>query len=132
ATPELGAWMTEQGLELVAVDAPPLSNLFPSGLLYPQLRVYVRLHSRRAESWYRSEKERYDYSYSDAELGEWVTALAGADGTDMALFLFNNCFRSQAPVNARRLHDLFGELAPEVSMVEAYAEPPAVQGQLFS
>ncbi len=131
ATPDLGAWMTEQGLELVAVDAPPLPRLFPSGLLAPGPRVYVRLHSRRAESWYRSEKERYDYSYSDAELEEWVTALTGADGTDMALFLFNNCYRSQAPANARRLHDLFGQLAPEVNLVEPFAAPPPVQGKLF-
>ncbi len=131
ATPELGPWLREQGLELVAVDSPDLPALFPSGLHYPQPRVYVRLHSRRADAWYKSDKERYDYSYSDQELGEWVTALAGADGTDMALFLFNNCYRSQAAVNARRLETLFGESAPEVNVVQPFAEPPAEQGELF-
>jgi len=131
ATPELGAWMREQGLDLVAVDAPDVPALFPSGLLYPQPRVYVRLHSRRAETWYESDKERYDYSYSDQEMEEWVGALAGADGTDMALFLFNNCHRSQAAVNARRMATLFGQFAPDVSLVQPFAEPPAVQGELF-
>jgi uncharacterized protein YecE (DUF72 family) len=129
--PDLGPWLAEQGLDLVNVDAPNLPNLFPSGLLYPGPRVYVRLHSRQAENWYKSEKERYDYSYSDEELEEWVGALAGADGTDMALFLFNNCYRSQAAVNARRLATLFGEQAPDLSMVHPFSEPAPVQGELF-
>lgn len=132
ATPDLGEWMDEQGLELVAVDAPPLPNLFPSGLLYPQPRVYVRLHSRRAENWYRSEKERYDYRYSDPELGEWVGSLAGADGTETALILFNNCYRSQAVANAERMAILFHEIASGVHMVEPFNPPLPLQGELFA
>ncbi len=131
AGPDLGPWLAEQGMDLVAVDAPKLPSVFPSGLLFPSPRVYVRLHSRRAESWYESDKERYDYSYSDQELEEWIGALAGADGTDMALFLFNNCHRSQAAVNARRMQTLFGQLDLTADVVQPFAEPPPIQGELF-
>ena len=66
-------------------------------------RAYVRLHSRNADAWYRGDKQRYDYNYSDAELGDWVAAVEAQEvlgGTERALFLFNNCHRSQAPRNA--------------------------------
>ena len=46
--------------------------LYPRGLRQSGPRVYVRFHSRDAAAWYGAEKRRYDYSYSDAELAEWV------------------------------------------------------------
>lgn len=131
AQPDLSPWLAEQGLDLVAVDAPRLPSLFPSGLVQSGRRVYVRLHSRLAENWYGSDKDRYDYDYTDGELGEWVDALAGADATDLALFLFNNCHRSQAARNARRLADLFEREAPGLNVVQPFADPPPVQRLLF-
>jgi uncharacterized protein YecE (DUF72 family) len=96
--------------------------------------VYVRLHSRNADAWYRSGEERYDYDYSDTELGEWIDELRRhnqEDAPERALFLFNNCQRSQAAVNARRMQALLGERAPQVRQVEPFAAPPAVQRTLF-
>jgi uncharacterized protein YecE (DUF72 family) len=134
ARPGLPDWMGERGLDLVAVDAPDLPGLFPSGWVQSGPRAYVRLHSRNADNWYRSDKQRYDYHYSDAELGEWVEAArsrAEAGGTERALFLFNNCHRSQAAVNARRLQALLEERAPGPHVVEPFAGPTPVQKTLF-
>jgi uncharacterized protein YecE (DUF72 family) len=131
ATPQLASWLSKRDLDLVAVDAPSIPALFPSGLVQSTPRVYVRLHSRRAGTWYEGGVDRYDYNYSDDELGEWIGALAGADGTDQALFLFNNCHRGQAAINARRMQTLFSETAPDLHLTPPFAAPAPVQGVLF-
>jgi len=130
----LPAWLAEMNLDLVAVDAPDLPGLFPRGWVQSTRAAYVRLHSRNADKWYRSGEERYDYHYSDNELGEWIDELVRRDvegGTERALFLFNNCQRSQAAVNARRMQQLFGERAPFVDLVPPMASSVPVQGTLF-
>lgn len=127
-------WLGERNLDLVAVDAPDLPGLFPSGWVQSGPRVYVRLHSRNADNWYKSDKERYDYHYSDDQLGEWVEAAetrGEVGGTERAMFLFNNCHRSQAAVNARRLRTLFEEQAPDLNVVAPFASPNPVQETLF-
>jgi uncharacterized protein YecE (DUF72 family) len=132
--PELAAWLAGQNLDLVAVDAPDLPALFPTGWVQSGPRVYVRLHSRNAGNWYGSDKERYDYSYSDAELGEWVRELrhhATAGDTEEALVLFNNCHRSQAAVNARRLRQLLEQQAPELEVVTPFTGAGPEQRTLF-
>jgi uncharacterized protein YecE (DUF72 family) len=128
---ELPDWMEEQGLELVAVDVPDIPSLFPRRLVQAGPRVYVRMHSRRKDKWYDGDKERYDYEYSDEELGEWVDALAGADATDTALILFNNCYRGQAAVNARRMATLFNQRGLEFNVVQPFGEPALTQRMLF-
>jgi uncharacterized protein YecE (DUF72 family) len=131
SSPELPAWMEDQGLELVSVDVPNIASLFPRALVQAGRRVYVRLHSRRKDKWYAGDKERYDYDYSDADLGEWVDALAGADATDMALFLFNNCYRGQAAVNARRMATLFNQRELDFNVVQPFAAATPTQRTLF-
>ena len=44
--------MGDLRLDLVAVDAPNLPGLFPSGWVQSSPRAYVRLHSRNADNWY--------------------------------------------------------------------------------
>jgi uncharacterized protein YecE (DUF72 family) len=134
ARPGLPAWLAEQGLDLVAVDAPRIDALFPSGWMQSGSTAYVRLHSRNTDNWYRSGEERYDYDYGDAELGDWVEEAAQRarqGGTERAMFLFNNCARSQAAVNARRMQSLFGSLAPQVNLVQAASQAPTL-GTLFA
>src|SRR5262249_43519881 len=135
AVPELPAWMAGQNLDLVAVDAPNLPGLFPTGWVQSGPRVYVRLHSRNAGNWYGSDKERYDYSYSHTQRGEWGGELrqhaAGGD-TEEALFLFNNCHRSQAAVNARRLRQLLQQQAPDLEVVAPFTGAGPEQRSLFS
>ena len=59
----------------MAVDAPDVPQLYPSGLVQSTRRVYVRLHSRNAGNWYLSDKERYVYHYGNDQLsyggGAW-------------------------------------------------------------
>lgn len=118
--PGLPSWLGEKGLDLVSVDVPSIAALFPPGPRRSTSTVYIRLHSRNADKWYRSGAERYDYGYSDSELGEWIDELANQEregGTERALILFNNCQRSQAAINARRMREMLEAQAPRLSLV---------------
>ncbi|MCS6977543.1 MAG: DUF72 domain-containing protein [Gemmatales bacterium] len=132
AKPETPRWLGELGPHLVSVDVPEIPALFPRGLVQSGDLVYVRLHSRRAASWYESDKERYDYSYSDVEMTEWVEGLRSvANRTSRAWVLFNNCQRGQAAANALRFAQLLRELAPELAVVSPFAEMGPRQRSLF-
>jgi uncharacterized protein YecE (DUF72 family) len=125
ARPDIPDWLAERGIDLVAVDAPDLPQLYPSGLVQSTNRVYVRLHSRNAGNWYMSDKERYDYDYGDAELGEWVEAvLRTQERTEEALLLFNNCHGGRAATNARRIISLFTKAGAPTVAPPAPPAPP--------
>jgi uncharacterized protein YecE (DUF72 family) len=130
--PEITSWLGERNVDLVAVDVPELPGLFPRGLVQSTPRIYVRFHSRNAANWYQSDKERYDYHYSDQEMTDWLTALAGAAArSERALLLFNNCHRSQAVQNAQRLQELLAQLQGKLESVPPPAAPAAEQRLLF-
>lgn len=131
-SPEIDHWLRERRLDLVAVDAPPLSNLYPSGWVQSSRTAYVRFHSRNAANWYQSDKERYDYDYDDPALVEWIGALqAHKAETDRVLLLFNNCHRSQAAANAQRMRELLRQMMPGVNIIEPFATPRFKQLSLF-
>ncbi len=133
ANPGVDEWLAEEKLDLVAVDAPKIPALYPSGWRQSGPRAYVRLHSRNAAKWYAGGGERYDYDYSDGELGEWVDAAAEhAAGTGRTLFLFNNCHGGHAAGNARRLQALLEQRAPQLHVVKAFASLAPVQKGLFT
>ena len=129
ANADVAPWLAGHGAEVVSVDVPDLPGLFPPGLVRSGPHVYIRLHSRKAAAWYASDKERYDYDYTAAELGEWVSALANSDA-ERALVLFNNCHHAHAPTNARRLRELC-QPYPQLHVIEPFAAPAPVQGKLF-
>jgi uncharacterized protein YecE (DUF72 family) len=119
--PDMAAWLGERAMELVSVDAPSIPALYPSGLVQAGQRIYVRFHSRSAANWYQSDKERYDFDYSDAMLREWIDALRSASGTaSHALLLFNNCHRALAAANAQRMRELLDKYAPELPVVKPF------------
>jgi uncharacterized protein YecE (DUF72 family) len=128
-------WLADRRVHLVSVDAPALPGLYPSGLVHASRQLYVRFHSRRASSWYESDKDRYDYLYTDEELLEWLAAISSArDKADRALLLFNNCRRAQAAANAERVRQLLERFAPVLEPVPAFGGAPAQdrrQGKLF-
>jgi uncharacterized protein YecE (DUF72 family) len=127
--------MAERNLDLVAVDVPDLPGLFPRGWVQSGPRADVRLHSRNAGNWYRSDKERYDYHYGDDALGAWVEAAqarAGLGDTERALFLFNNSHRGQAAVNACRMRALLERQAPDLHVISPFVTSPPAQRSLFS
>jgi uncharacterized protein YecE (DUF72 family) len=126
----VSAWLAERRIDLVAVDAPALPQLYPSGLVQSTQRAYVRLHSRNAGNWYASDKERYDYDYDDAALAEWVEEVLRAAGqTQDALLLFNNCHHGRAAANAGRMMSLFQKAGAPV--VAPFAAAAPVQRGLF-
>jgi uncharacterized protein YecE (DUF72 family) len=131
ARPDLPGWLAERGLDLVAVDVPDIPALFPRGWVQSTPRAYVRLHSRNAGNWYDGGAERYDYGYSDEELSSWVDAALRAEGTEEALFLFNNCHGGRAAADARRVRTLLAERAPQLRVAEPFAAPPPAQRSLF-
>ena len=88
---------------------------------------------RNKANWYLGDKERYDFNYDDAALNEWIdaaTAAAAAGTTERILFLFNNCFRSQAANNARRMMELMAG-RPELHVEPPPAGAPPAQRSLF-
>jgi uncharacterized protein YecE (DUF72 family) len=130
--PDVADWLKERGLHLVSVDAPEIPDLYPSGLVQSNGLVYVRFHSRRGASWYLSEKERYDYLYSDEELRQWLDVLAARQGrVERALLLFNNCRSGQAAQNALRVHDLLESRPGPFRLVPPFPGQQEKQGLLF-
>jgi uncharacterized protein YecE (DUF72 family) len=126
--PDVPDWLRNRDIDLVSVDVPELPGLYPRALVQSGPRLYLRLHSRNAENWYRSDKERYDYAYDDTQLAEWVSAFAAAGArNERGLVLFNNCQRGQAAVNAGRMRTLLKQLAPDLQVVSPFAEPPGPQ-----
>jgi uncharacterized protein YecE (DUF72 family) len=122
--PEVTAWLTEHNLDLVAVDVPDLPGLYPRGLVQSGPVLYVRFHSRTAENWYRSDKDRYDYDYDDQALVEWIEALRRNENpSDRVLLLFNNCQRSQAAANAQRMRELLSRMDTGMEVVQPFAAP---------
>jgi uncharacterized protein YecE (DUF72 family) len=123
-------WAEKIGVTVVSVDEPDLPGLFPSGLTASHPGVYVRLHSRNADNWYRGEASRYDYDYTDAELNEWIDALARTNA-ERAVVAFNNCHNGRAAVNGLRLRVLLDRRAEDFHVVEPFAASPPVQPTLF-
>jgi uncharacterized protein YecE (DUF72 family) len=66
--------------------------------------AYVRLHGRNAETWNKrggGAQERFDYLYSEEELGEWVPRLKELAGQARTVYaMFNNNGRSTMPTVA--------------------------------
>jgi uncharacterized protein YecE (DUF72 family) len=119
---DVPTWLEKRALELVSVDVPDLPGLYPRGLVRTGSRVYVRFHSRNAANWYLSDKDRYDFHYSDVLLRQWIGELRTAAGAaSHALLLFNNCHRAQAAANAQRLRELLEKFAPELPIVAPFA-----------
>ena len=117
--PEVNAWLGERGMNLVAVDVPDLPGLYPRGLVRSTSLLYVRFHSRHAGNWYQGDVNRYDYRFSDEELGEWIEAVRHSM-SERVFLLFNNCKRSQAAANAQRMRELLERMAPEMELVAPF------------
>jgi uncharacterized protein YecE (DUF72 family) len=118
------------GAAHVIVDAPKTEakNVPPTVLAVTSPIAYVRMHGRNAKTWNvrgRSAAERFDYLYSDEELGEWVEPLQELAGqVEQVYVMFNNNNRSpsrdggfvaQASTNAFSLRKLLAEAEAPVS-----------------
>ena len=103
------AWLRENGLCYVSVDAPALRGLVGKHAVVTGQFAYVRFHGRNQQKWWQHDKahERYNYLYSAEELQEWLNPLHRLDLAAEDVFVcFNNHFNGQAVVNARLLGQL--------------------------
>lgn len=120
-------WLHDLSVLQVSVDVPPLPTIFPTKLVLTDSILYLRLHSRRAETWYADDKARYDYLYQDQEMLEWIEAMRQARPR-RAWILFNNCQRGQAAINARRMEELLRNFPHDFNLV---APPSSTKDNLF-
>jgi uncharacterized protein YecE (DUF72 family) len=100
--------LRELGVGFVCVDEPDLPSLLPPLDTITGDSGYVRFHGRNAKNWYGTDATtRYDYLYTEEELGEWVLRINGmADKAKKVYAFFNNHARAQAITNARMLINL--------------------------
>jgi uncharacterized protein YecE (DUF72 family) len=102
--------MRRRNLALVITDMPRLRGLPNPEPVVTADRAYLRFHGRNAEQWWEGDnRSRYDYLYSEAELGEWVEPIrAVADRVSELIVMFNNHASAQAVINAKQLIRLLG------------------------
>ena len=79
-------------------------NLIPTVPAVTNGTAYVRFHGRNLSTWNKrggSAAERFDYLYSDEELGEWVPTLKelARQSPSSAFAFFNNNSSSEDPQN---------------------------------
>lgn len=109
------AALRQAAIGLTVVDEPQVgSGSVPTVLevTAPAL-VIVRLHGRNARTWYgryQTAAERFNYLYSEQELGEWVPKIGAlAEAAEAVHVLFNNNYEDYALRNARQLRLLLRE-----------------------
>jgi uncharacterized protein YecE (DUF72 family) len=100
------AFLERIGAGYVTVDAPrsdTAKNLVPTVVAVTSPTAYVRFHGRNLSTWNKrggSAAARFDYLYTDEELGEWVQPLRELAGrSEQAYAFFNNNASSQDPEN---------------------------------
>jgi uncharacterized protein YecE (DUF72 family) len=103
------AFLERIGASYVTVDAPrseAVRNLVPTVVATTSPTAYVRFHGRNLGTWNKrggSAAERFDYLYTDEELGEWVEPLRDLTGQAAQVFaFFNNNASSEDPDNPLR------------------------------
>ena len=105
-------FLTDHDLTYVAVDEPQgfPSSVPPVAEVTSHRLAIVRFHGRNAENWKKkgiSAAERFDYSYSKEELGEWLGKIEHlAAAADEVHVLMNNCYGDKAVGNARDMAQL--------------------------
>lgn len=100
------AFLREHKLGFCCVDEPRLKGLLPPIAEATSNVAYVRFHGRNAAKWWQHEQayERYDYTYSREELGEWTPKIEKLNQAAETVFVFaNNHFRAQGIDTARQL-----------------------------
>jgi uncharacterized protein YecE (DUF72 family) len=116
---ELLRWLEERCIAWVVVDAPKVdAGNVPQTLVATTTPLaYVRFHGRNAGTWNTrggSAAQRFDYTYPEDELREWVPPLRElSNRAEEAYAFFNNNNQTngvaQAPAGAQLLRRLLEE-----------------------
>lgn len=121
--PEVAAWLREEHLGLCNVDQPLISHGRPPSEKVTAEIAYVRLHGRNYRQWFgpqqhpradtlpageifrpEDEGQRYNYLYSEQEIGEWEEHIRHiAPKAALTFVVTNNHFQGKGVVNALEL-----------------------------
>jgi uncharacterized protein YecE (DUF72 family) len=94
------------------VDEPQLEGLMPPVVRATGPLAYVRFHGRNAAKWWDHQQawERYDYTYTDEELREWLPRLQELEeAVPVVLVYANNHYRGQSLQALRQLRMILAE-----------------------
>jgi len=104
---EVFAVLKEDGIGYSCVDEPQLQGMLAPGTQVTTNTGYVRLHGRNAEKWWGGGGERYDYSYPEVQLKEWIMRIEEIRKKAKKVFIFfNNCHQGKAVKDAKRMLEL--------------------------
>ncbi len=127
------AFLERNGLAYVSVDAPRTraSNVVPPIAAATHAVAYVRFHGRNWKTWNirgaKTSGERFDWLYSEDELGEWTEPLGELAREAVEVYaMFNNNRADYAPQGATMLRRLLDTAGIDASG----GEERAVQGTL--
>jgi uncharacterized protein YecE (DUF72 family) len=102
-TAEVFDLFREHDISFVNIDQPVIGKSIPPTAAVTADSAYVRFHGRNYDTWFLKDAgrdARYDYTYSDKELDNWVDAVREmAKSAEQTFIIFNNHFRGQAVVN---------------------------------
>jgi len=105
-------FLEAHGLGFVNVDLPELPGLPGRTNVVTSDVAYYRLHGRNRKNWWRNTgnpHDRYDYTYSDVQLDEWVhNARMAAPKAEATYILTNNCRLGQSVISALMLAKRLG------------------------
>jgi uncharacterized protein YecE (DUF72 family) len=105
--PKLEAWLRERRLGFVAVDEPRIQGLMPPISVLSSDTAYVRFHGRNEQTWWGKGGDRYNWDYSEPELGEWLEKITKlAEQAKRTYLFFNNCHAGQAARSAKLMQEL--------------------------
>ena len=110
---EMLSWMRERKIGFCCVDEPQLPQLLPPVAEVTSDISYIRFHGRNAAKWWQHDEawERYDYTYKEEELWEWLPKIATMSKTAQNTFIFaNNHWRSQAVDTIRQVRSMLDQL----------------------
>jgi uncharacterized protein YecE (DUF72 family) len=101
--------LTELEMGFCCVDEPQLRGLMPPVTRRTSDVSYVRFHGRNAERWWKHDHawERYDYTYSEEELSEWIPRIKELEhAAPLTLVYANNHYRGQSVDTLHKLKRL--------------------------
>jgi len=124
--PSLLDGLCERNVAFCNIDQPLLDECIAPAEHVTATVGYVRLHGRRADTWFAEglpSYERYNYLYSEEELEPWVARVRRMAGATERLYVAtNNHYQGQAVVNALEILHALGRPTPELPpyLLDAY------------
>ncbi len=106
-------WLRNNQVGFCCVDEPHLPKLMPPVAEVTGDIAYLRFHGRNAARWWQHEEawQRYDYTYRDEELEEWIPKLSRMSRQAKNTFIFaNNHWRGQAVDTIRQVRSMLDQL----------------------